>query len=75
MMDLYYVVEKELHGIDAIEETTGEKRITGYDIDTQCMNLVEVFNINVLNGDIDIDVIQNHLDDAGDKTKYNMIQL
>lgn len=43
MINLYYVVEKQLVSHDpngGTEETTGNKDITIYNIDTQSMNLV-----------------------------------
>lgn len=75
MMNLYYVVEKELHGIDDVEETTGNKRITGYDIDTQSMSLVIIFEIECENDNNSEVEISTYLENNGDEEDYNMIQL
>lgn len=52
MKRLYYVVEKQLQQIDleeGIEETTGWKTVTVYDIDTQSIDLVVVTELELEN--------------------------
>ncbi len=70
MKKLFYVVEKELHSFDSIEETTGMKRITTYKINNG--DLVEFFSIECSN---DCDS-QNEIHDyLGGNILFELIEL
>lgn len=74
--DLYYVIEKQLIEVDmSVEETTGWKTITVYDIDTQLMNLIILCEIEAENINNSEKEIQTWLDNEEDSTEYNFIQL
>lgn len=75
MKNLYYVVKKQLEDIDGFEETTGWKTITIYDIDTQCMNIIIVGEIEVPNSLNSENEIQTWLDNNEDDKEYNFIEL
>ena len=45
--NLYYVVHRQFSDLDGVLESNGWKSISVYDIDTQCMGLVEVFSTEV----------------------------
>lgn len=78
MKNLYYVVEKQLQQIDleeGIEETTGLKTITVYDIDTQSMHIVEICQIEAKNETISEEEIYTYLENNDDDEEYNLIQL
>ena len=71
---LYYVVEKELREIDGIEETTGHKNITVYEIYDNRTH--KFFDIDVVNEDNSIEAIQEWLDDNGySDDEFEFIQL
>ena len=49
---IYYTVEKELHGIDGFEETTGNKKIWVYDIvDNKPIQIIEIDASNETNSE------------------------
>jgi len=78
MQNLYYVVEKHLQQIDLeenIEETTGWKTITIYDIDTQAMNIIEVFQIETKTETNSEEEIYTYLENNNDEEEYNLVQL
>jgi hypothetical protein len=71
---LYYVIEKELSSYDDIEETTGNKTVTVYDI---LNNIPKIFTtLDLCNEDNTRDKIKEYLDDNGysDET-FNLVQL
>ncbi len=74
MMNLYYVVEKQLENIDGFEETTGWKTITVYDIDTQAIDLVVVTELEVANSINSEERIKEELE-LLDYKDYELIQL
>ena len=65
MTKLYYVVEKELHGINDIEETTGNKMIRVYDVDTQYMDLIVFCEIETFNYKNSESELRHWLDENG----------
>jgi hypothetical protein len=71
----FYVVEKELHGIDGFEETTGWKTVTLYDIDTQCFNMVELCKLEIGNEEVSVEALKDWLIENGDEKEYEFIQL
>ena len=76
--DLYYVVEKQLQQInleEGIEETTGWKTITVYDIDTQCMNIIEVCQFDAKTETNSEEEIYTYLENNNDDNEYNLVQL
>lgn len=78
MQNLYYVVEKQLQQIDleeGVEETTGWKTITAYDIDTQAMNIVEVCQFEAKNETNSEEEIYTWLENNNDNNEYNLICL
>lgn len=63
MKKLYYVVEKELQDVGDVEETTGYKTITCYDIvDNEPKIFCEIQTQNVWNSEKEI---QEYLDNNG----------
>ena len=77
-MNLYYVVEKELCQLDPninIEETTGDKTITVYEVSTELLELVVVTQIESLNYKVTELEIENWLKDNEYEDDYNLIKL
>ena len=60
---------------DGTELCSGTKYITGYEIDTQAMHLVEMFQITAQNTDNSEDMIKKHLVKIKDDTEYKLIEL
>ena len=60
---IYYVVEKELHGIDGFDEVTGNKQIRAYSCEPN--GLKEFFTIETTNEHNSIEEMQYWLDDNG----------
>lgn len=60
---LYVVIEKQLQDVGGIEETTGHKTITVYDI--QKNELKEILEIKGFNEDSTLDLIGVHQEDGG----------
>lgn len=76
MENLYYVVEKELRTVLAHEETTDNKLIRVYDINTQSMSLVVVCEIETTKDKNSEEEIQFWLDSNGrGEQEYNLVQL
>jgi hypothetical protein len=71
----FYVVEKQLQGIDNFEETTGWKTVTMYDIDAQAMNMVEVCQLEMRNSENSVEVLKEWLAEQEDENEYEFIQL
>jgi hypothetical protein len=71
----FYVVEKQLQGIDNFEETTGWKAVTMYDIDAQAMNMVEVCQLEIPNREKSVEVLKEWLIEQEDENEYEFIQL
>jgi hypothetical protein len=71
----FYVVEKQLRGIDIFEETTGWSFVFMYDIDTQAMDMVEVCRLEIRNEDNPVSEVKQWLLENGDDREYGFIQL
>ena len=71
---LYYVVEKQLQELDGVEETTGWKEVTVYDIFD---GVPEVFaKLDLENEESTEECIQDYLDDNGlGDDDFDLIQL
>jgi len=71
---LYYVVEKQLQELDGVEETTGWKEVTVYDI---VDGVPEVFaKLDLENEESTEECIQDYLDDNGlGDDDFDLIQL
>jgi hypothetical protein len=61
---LFYVVDKELQGIDGFEEATGFKTISLYSAHDSDISPIGVIN-DVANEDSTKEAIQEYLDDNG----------
>lgn len=75
MTNLYYVVHKRLQDIDGIEETTGWKDITVYDIDTQSFQLVIICEFEAENTKSSEEEIATWLENNDWEEDYNLIEL
>lgn len=74
MTNLYYTVEKETQTIDTIEECTGFKNVTVYEIANDKPK--KWFDVDTTNNVSSISEIENWLNDNGfGERKYNFIQL
>jgi hypothetical protein len=82
MGNLYYVVEKQLASVgdnEGIEETTGLKNITIYDVETQDFTLFVVGKFETLNENNSEDAVQLWLEAEGNALRdaliYKLIKL
>lgn len=75
--NLYYVVHCQFDDIDGVLESNGWKTISVYDIDTQSMNLIEVFETEVGLSTNSLDEIKILMDENEDWIfeDYNFIEL
>ncbi len=72
---LYYVVEKELQGTDGfVEETTGNKTVSVYEVEN---NEIKKFtDLDILVEESSLEAIQEYLDDNGyEDEEYEFIEL
>lgn len=73
---LYYIVTKELQSIGDVEETTGHKDVTVYEIDDVFREPKVFVTLSLLNEDNSVQSIQNYLDDNGlGDEDFELIQL
>lgn len=74
MRKLYYTVEKELQQVGDIEETTGYKMITVYEIENNVPT--KFFELEISNDENTKEAINNYLSDNGygDET-FELVQL
>jgi hypothetical protein len=71
---LYFVIDKELRDIDGIEETTGNKTITVYEVKNN--KLQKHVDIEAANEDSSIEMINEMLvEDGEDPRDFELIQL
>ena len=78
MINLYYVVKKELSDFDEAiqaQHTTGCKTMTVYDIDTQSMTLIEVCHLVCDNSRNSQEIIQEWLKKKREKKEFKLIEL
>jgi hypothetical protein len=73
---LYYVVEKELQSVGDVEETTGHKSVTVYEIDDVFREPKLFVELSLLNEDSSVEQITNYLDDNGmSDEEFELIRL
>ena len=60
---LYYTVDKELQDVGEVEETTGNKSVTVYEIENNIPK--KFFDLDLVNEDSSEEAIQEYLDDNG----------
>ena len=71
---IYYVVEKELHGIDGFDEVTGNKSVRAYSCETN--GLKTFFTIETTNEHNSVEEMQYWLDDNGyEDNEYDFEEL
>ena len=77
MKTIYYTIQKYLQQVGDTEQTTGQKIITAYKVETNSLELVKIFSKNIdnyINSQIEIDrvLIEEYKYDC---TSYSLIAI